>query len=995
MIPSPNLDDRRFDDIVDEAIRMIPQYCPDWTNFNKADPGITLLELFAWMTEMIIYRLNQVPEKNYLAFLNMMGLRLRPPQPARSLCHFKISEKVDQVRIPRGTRLGTKPTGERGAIDFETETDLLAHNNKLVRCMSQYAQTFSDNSPLVEGGRGGFEIFGGARSIERYLYLGDPRLAAFSEDAILFVRFEAQGATEREFHELLEWEYWDGSRWRELIKPSLEPEKNTVAFQGPPNFSPTAVNEVQSSWLRGRLFEVPRGDDETVLDTISARLEVMGDGVTPDLAIGNPEGDRYHQLDLDKNFLPLGKEPAIDATLYLACEEIIGQVDATIRIELVLSDQVVADAPRPSHELVLRWEYNNGKRWKPLGRVHFKDDLVETEYDFKDGTRCLSQSGVITFSRPKDIAPVTVSATEARFIRCRVELGNYGVPGTYQLEGDTWVWKDDHPLRPPTLKSLSFKFQESAHPLEHVFVYNDFVYTDHSKVAAQEYKPFQAFQPVAEESPTLFMGWENPFPNETCAIYFNIADSESRGGVASLSSTFEDRSDGAVEQRVVWEYWNGKAWAPLAPHDSTENFTQSGFIAFVGPADFRKSRRFAENMYWMRARLEMGGYDEPPRCDRILINATYTLNVTTFGETPLGSSRGLPNQFYLFPNGPVLDSEVVVVREPEKLRPEVVEALTAKYGEGAVTEDADQQGFWVRWTPVESFFDHSAEDRVYVKDISKNRIDFGDGIHGMLPAKGERNVRATRYQVGGGEAGNVPVDSIVVLKQALAFVEGVNNPYPAVGGCDMESVEEAKLRAPHMLKARNRAVTVDDFEWLAREASNSVARVKCLPSTAREGEVTVIVIPKVPVSSNLSDKPIPTSELLKKVKKYLSERKLVSTLINVVRPSYAEISIEVEIVRLTTGASDRIRRDTDKALRRFLHPLVGGRSGKGWDFGRAILKVDLYHVVENVDGVDFVDKIRVFDEELGAEVDQLKLKPDQLVHLVNVTVVEKAHDRIL
>ena len=71
MIPSPNLDDRTYEDIVDEAIRLIPQYCPEWTNFNQSDPGITLIHLFAWMAEMIIYRLNRVPEKNYLAFLDL------------------------------------------------------------------------------------------------------------------------------------------------------------------------------------------------------------------------------------------------------------------------------------------------------------------------------------------------------------------------------------------------------------------------------------------------------------------------------------------------------------------------------------------------------------------------------------------------------------------------------------------------------------------------------------------------------------------------------------------------------------------------------------------------------------------------------------------------------------------------------------------------------------------------------------------------------------
>jgi predicted phage baseplate assembly protein len=73
-LPVPNLDDRKFQDILDEARRLIPRYCPEWTDHNLSDPGITLLELFAWMTDMLLYRLNRVPEKNYLKFLDLIGV---------------------------------------------------------------------------------------------------------------------------------------------------------------------------------------------------------------------------------------------------------------------------------------------------------------------------------------------------------------------------------------------------------------------------------------------------------------------------------------------------------------------------------------------------------------------------------------------------------------------------------------------------------------------------------------------------------------------------------------------------------------------------------------------------------------------------------------------------------------------------------------------------------------------------------------------------------
>lgn len=75
-LPIPNLDDRSFDDLMKEAISLIPVYNKEWTNYNPSDPGITLLELFAWLSDMVIYRVNQVPEENYKKFLKLIGIEL-------------------------------------------------------------------------------------------------------------------------------------------------------------------------------------------------------------------------------------------------------------------------------------------------------------------------------------------------------------------------------------------------------------------------------------------------------------------------------------------------------------------------------------------------------------------------------------------------------------------------------------------------------------------------------------------------------------------------------------------------------------------------------------------------------------------------------------------------------------------------------------------------------------------------------------------------------
>src|ERR1051326_4628386 len=90
-LPTPRLDDRDFQSLVDEAKLLIPRYCPEWTDHNVSDPGVALIELFAWMTDMLLYRVNQVPDKVYITLLELMGIRLEPPRSARAPVTFYLS----------------------------------------------------------------------------------------------------------------------------------------------------------------------------------------------------------------------------------------------------------------------------------------------------------------------------------------------------------------------------------------------------------------------------------------------------------------------------------------------------------------------------------------------------------------------------------------------------------------------------------------------------------------------------------------------------------------------------------------------------------------------------------------------------------------------------------------------------------------------------------------------------------------------------------------
>jgi predicted phage baseplate assembly protein len=122
----PNLDDRTWREIVDQARALIPRYAPEWTDHNPSDLGITLIELFAWIAEGMIYRLNRVPDRSLVQFLNLLGITRAPATPATTWLTFKLSSGASPTIVPAGSRVTTTQNEQAAPIIFETDADLRA-----------------------------------------------------------------------------------------------------------------------------------------------------------------------------------------------------------------------------------------------------------------------------------------------------------------------------------------------------------------------------------------------------------------------------------------------------------------------------------------------------------------------------------------------------------------------------------------------------------------------------------------------------------------------------------------------------------------------------------------------------------------------------------------------------------------------------------------------------------------------------------------------------
>ncbi|MFJ4625817.1 putative baseplate assembly protein [Streptomyces sp. NPDC088847] len=153
-LPSPNLDDRRFQQFVDDAKRYIQQRAPEWTDHNVSDPGVTLVETVAHMADQIVYRLNRVPDKNHLAFLDLVGITLFPPSAARTDVTFWLSAPQEEaVHVPLGTEVATMRTEGEEAVVFATERELAVVPSALRYLVVQHRgkQVVDRTHDLAEG----------------------------------------------------------------------------------------------------------------------------------------------------------------------------------------------------------------------------------------------------------------------------------------------------------------------------------------------------------------------------------------------------------------------------------------------------------------------------------------------------------------------------------------------------------------------------------------------------------------------------------------------------------------------------------------------------------------------------------------------------------------------------------------------------------------------------------------------------------------------------
>ena len=494
---------------------------------------------------------------------------------------------------------------------------------------------------------------------------------------------------------------------------------------------------------------------------------------------------------------------------------------------------------------------------------------------------------------------------------------------------------------------------------------------------------FSPEQPLPGDA--FYLGFENELSDHILAL---VLDCEVAGG-AGVDPT---------NPPLVWQVWTGgmARWSDCAVEfDGTGGFNQSGEIILHLPPMAQGS--FQEtNAFWLRCRLTEAQasaenrYRVSPHLQKLrvetrggTVSARHAITIT---NEALGISDGTPGQTFRLANTPVL------ARNPTTDFV-VVEAIRG----GTMSEPEV-------WNEVADFADSRAEDRHYILDPLDGTITLGPALlqpngtvyqFGAVPPK-ESPLRFSRYQSGGGVNGNIPVGALGVVKSAIPYITRVTNRKAAFGGLNAQSLDDAKLRVPQLLRTRTRAVTADDFEHLASQVVG-VARARCLapgeqsPGTEglpRPGEIILLILPEAAAQDDgriASDALTLSAELRTQVSAFLQERRLPGSRLEVRAPRYLFVSVEARL-RFTEDANSAVVaescRQAERALYRYLSPYPGGGpKGEGWPFGRTLQLYDLQNILQHLPLVEFVEEVqfRVDGAASGAETTRLSISPDTVL----------------
>ncbi|MCT4621759.1 MAG: hypothetical protein N4A62_20525 [Marinisporobacter sp.] len=952
----PKIDKRNKEDLYKQLMDMLPYYTPEWRfNLDHPDPGSALFIIFADMFKETIDRLNKVPFKNYLSFLNLLDIRLKPVVPSRSVVEFKPSLGItENIYIKKGTILFSEGIDEESdRVLFETRSSFYVSPSVLkgIYCVDPFQDKivkmnqdndFEDGMTLFDVSSGqhiqkhGFELLGGCE-----MNLMSPsiiRIKLYNKAVPHIVNTYVEKLSTVDY---VQWKYYNRQGWQSFDRVDYKDDHIILYKDQKLNIN---FEEEDGAYKIGCFAK-----------DISALKEISIDGVEISSATESEElvlDEMYYNdipIDEDNRFC-FGKQFSEYDCFYIKSDEIFSKKGAQVTIAMNLEyvekdlsfalpeietktkfkfimDKTKLKKPEKKKIIIDRvvMEYWNGKGWLKLKT----NDLIDGLFYGKD------ENQQISFYCPLDIEKVIVNSEEGYWLRFRIVTveNKLSIDGIYLC---------------PWLNKINtyFDYRENFQPTKWIKTFNNGNESKKIETLFGVEKPIKVFETLRDKHTSTYFCFDQPLMGMPVNMYFqmmNLIEKE-------LNCSWY----------ILTNYQGKKDWLPVRVGDKTVGFSKSGNVSLEIGKKMIKHQYFDIEGYWLK--VEMHDLDKKilPKIKNIYMNTVEILQCETHSdETFLVMNDPLSNKITLN-HTPVIDEKVWVNEygfinddEMNDILKKNDDHVDIKLDDGVITE------IWIKWSRVHNLKESNKNDRHYEIDSYKGIIKFGDGKKGKsVPEQPLDNVRVD-YASGGGEIGNLPKGMINNLLNSIAYVDSVVNINPASGGSDSQDLKDAVNLGTSIIRHGGRAVTPRDFEKLTKINFQEVIKVKCLSNMNQRGIKEYGHITLVVMSKDYMNK-LYSIDLCAKIRAFLYERSnciaTANSSIHVVAPYMIYINLDCEIILESLEEFNRVEFLVHEAIAKFLDP-INGRDKKGWKIGELPKPAHFYSVLKNIKGVKYIQNI--------------------------------------
>ncbi len=949
------------EDIENKIEALAKSYAPEWKfDRNNPDAGSVIAQIFARQTEENNRLMSRMPERYHMEFVNMLDSSLRPAQPAASMVIFNYEGgSMLGTQVPKGTRLSAdSDLTDSGFVIFETDRNLYVTDSRIRAAFMTDAER-GTISPIF----GKFQI--------PEVFTGEPRnIRESEENELLMEEIAEESAKEQEessfeikpftlFGEketmgrsilsMYEERLFDGIN--EPIYIRLEGADEVIARIQDKSlifkyFADKGFLEFDSVKLLedGKTFallkskavrKVTIGETDYAVITLEATsimtdsLDVSGIAFSAGGDSKSPQyvGDGTIEMDVNK-FIPFSEELAVYNECYIGHDPCFSKRGARINLDFKVSYKenllrispeeeeaelaIIKRKPKKTafdnpaitkvDEIII--EYFNGIGWKKLRCDAEYTGLFES---------CEEGKYRLSFICPEDwmeseSGPYSGKCLRMRIVKAancylRPGLHIYPIIENFKISY-TYEGRFTNPARLERIAGTKKELITSA------------LYSG---------KSFTILSGIEYHEDALYIGLDKKLTEGPVSIYFQLSDNNNQNGV-----------------RCKLEYLNSTgSFTEMRVTDLTEDFTRSGTMMFMPPADMSEETLEGNRLFWIRLRRSRAQKSEfydsfLPRIVRLCLNAVVVTNVQTSDERDYYIEEVLPNASISLGADNILDAEVWV-NEIGYTRKEEMDDLMQEHPE-LVRAEYDFLGrisaFYVLWNEVENFAE-AKDRRSYRIDRMTGRIHFSDGSLCDMPRVTDDVAFKARIRSTDGEIGNLKEGEITSFIGAAPYIDTVFNPIRAHGGSNLETIDHALLRCAGIMHSRYRLVSETDYVRHVMEFSDSIDRTRIVVGETIEGLKNPADISIVLLMKDYADGAFSFHRIAAALQRDILEHCEVTVSadnLHIVEPIFVDVSICVWAMVMDMDDSFEVQNEVKSVLSYYLNP-VSGPNGDGWDIG--------------------------------------------------------------